>query len=192
MCTSDDSDGASVMDRSDSNELLDGLLTHVEIEARIVDELERIRQIESRLRDEPEADRRFGEAERFFLTSEAPTSKGESATDTEPILRLMRAAQTAMMRHPAASSLIFNALVDEGRRYVETSEGQARADALAADPVMNDLRRLWEATSLNVIGDDGDESEPGVPAGWIDLILDTAASADVDLLVAEMSPDPRP
>lgn len=165
----------------------DRLLGEVEVEADILDELERIKQIQSQLRQEPKVRASFERTVSSFMD---PVGDERDATgvgtDPAPIVELMRLAQSAFLRHPAAAAFVFAALVDEGRNYVETAEGQARADALAADPVMNELRRLWEATSLNVMGDGQvNGSTARLPDGWIDLIVDSAASATVDAAMNE-------
>lgn len=186
----------------------------VEVEARIADELTRIRQIQHELRVEPNANRNFEVAVASFVPGSAagpqdvaasgPSGPSDPAStlpdaplagaehdhgDVAPILRLLRAAQTALLRHPNAASFVFQALVDEGRRFAKSHDGADRAAALATDPTMAEMRRLWEATSLNVLTADSEQGrDHRLPSGWIDLLLDAAAASSTDILLDGLGP----
>lgn len=153
-------------------------LDEIEINAGIIDELQRIRELQ-RWRNEGQANAAaFDRSARSF---------GIDTEASDPVVALLQAAQAALLRHPTAAAFVFRALASEGRSYAETERGQERAAALAADPQLDNLRRLWEATSLNVLGSDldnaGTDIAAGIPSDWIDLLLDTAQSSAFDTLL---------
>ena len=151
-------------------------LDEIEINAGILDELQRIRQLQQWRNEGQRSGAAFERSARSF---------GADPDDDNPILEVLRTAQAALLRHPTAAAFIFRALAREGRAYASTDAGRERAAALAADPQVDNLRRLWEATSLNVLGSDlddhdGDGHVAGLPEDWVDLMLDAAGSAGFD------------
>jgi hypothetical protein len=154
-------------------------LERVQAEFRVVEELERIRELRSRLNGERVARAEFDAA--------AEVLDADTRADLQPVLDVLLAARLGIARHPAAAASVFRAVCAEGARYAATPEGSARAAALAADPRMADLRRLWEATSLNMLGDS--VAEPaGIPAGWLELLLETVMGGDSQQLVDRLAP----
>lgn len=155
-------------------------LGRIRAEIRIVDEIERIRELRLRLRSEGQLDVELDEElERTGLDDAA-------AECLEVPLRVLRAARLGMVRHPAAAASVFRALVAEGERVAATPEGRRRAVELASSPVMNDLRRIWEATTLNMLGD-AESNASAIPAGWIDLVLDAIIAGDAGDLAGRLT-----
>jgi hypothetical protein len=62
----------------------------------------------------------------------------------------------------------------------------AELEQLRDAPEVERLRRIWEATTLNVLDDGHDER--GVPPAWVDLLADLAATGSVDGVVASLRP----
>ena len=159
-------------------------LDEVERQAGILDELHRIRELQQW--------RNKGQAATAAFEHSARSFGIDPARSDDPLFELLRVAQATLLRHPTAAAFIFRALASEGREYASTDEGQQRAAALASDPVVDNLRRLWEATSLNVLGSDLDQTDPlapggGLPGEWIDLMLDAAGSGSFDGLLQQFA-----
>ena len=133
--------------------------------AGFIAELEALRSVHHRLLLLP----LLGEARGTATANDAATSGAE-----EWLVRALLNLRVALLTNPVAGQQLFAFLVAEGRRFAETDEGGRWLTALAGDPLVERLRRLWEATSLNVF----DEQIGGVPAGWTQLIAD-ALSVDV-------------
>jgi hypothetical protein len=91
-----------------------------------------------------------------------------------------------VIEQPGLAQAITSFLVGEGRRFAETAAGRRWLDALRDAPEVERLRRIWEATTLNVLDDPHDEG--GVPAAWVDLLADVTATGDVDRVVAALRP----
>lgn len=158
-------------------------LDAIEIQAGILDELQRIRELQQWRHEGQHASAAFDRSARSF---------GVDPDDDDPLFAFLRLAQTSLLRHPSAAAFVFRSLASEGRSYAATPAGAERAAAIAADPTVDNLRRLWEATSLNVLGNDLDEPDPmapggGVPADWIDLVLDAAGSSAFDDLLQQLA-----
>ena len=56
-----------------------------------------------------------------------------------------------MLGNPAAARGLHDLLVAEGRRYADTPAGAQLRDALIASEAVENLRRVWETVSLNVL-----------------------------------------
>src|SRR4051794_35935438 len=68
------------------------------------------------------------------------------------IFDLLLGARRAVLGNPAAARRLHDLLVAEGRRYAETPRGSRLRDGLAASESVENLRRVWEMVSLNVLG----------------------------------------
>lgn len=93
------------------------------------------------------------------------------------MFELLNGARRAVLGSPAAARDLHDLLVAEGRRYAETPEGARLRDALAASPAVENLRRVWETVSLNVL--DGPRAE-AVPAAWAELLADAVIGHGLD------------
>lgn len=101
---------------------------------------------------------------------------------------LLLAARRAVLGNPAAARSCQELLVGQGRRYAATPEGAALRDRLVGSEAVDQLRRLWETVSLNVL--DGPASASGVPDAWAELIADVVAGGEVDKTVlARLRPE---
>lgn len=97
-------------------------------------------------------------------------------------------AQRAVLGNPVAARGVWDLLVAQGRRYAQTPEGARLRDALVASDAVDQLRRVWEAVSLNAI--DGPAGPSGVPDAWAELLVDAATGARIDeSVLARLRPD---
>jgi hypothetical protein len=69
-------------------------------------------------------------------------------------------------------------LVAEGRRYADTPEGAELRDALINSEAVENLRRVWETISLNVL--DGPAAPNTAPTAWADLVADAVIGHGLD------------
>jgi hypothetical protein len=106
--------------------------------------------------------------------------------DERALVEILTRARQAIIEQPALANAMTSFLVGEGRRYVETTEGRHWLDALRDAPEVERLRRIWEATTLNLL-DDQDDGR-GVPQAWVELLADLTATGRVDGLVAALRP----
>jgi len=105
--------------------------------------------------------------------------------DEQRLVEVLHRARRAVFEEPALGQAIASFLVGEGRRFSETDEGRRWLDALRDAPEVERLRRIWEATTLNLLDDD---SARGVPPAWVDLLADLTATGRVDGVVAALRP----
>ena len=71
---------------------------------------------------------------------------------------------------PPPPDELHDLLVAEGRRYAQTPRGARLRDALVASEAVENLRRVWETVSLNVL--DGPAAPNAVPDAWAELLAD--------------------
>ena len=64
---------------------------------------------------------------------------------------LLLGARRAVLGNPAAAGGLHDLLVAEGRRYADTPAGAQLRDALITSEAVENLRRVWETVSLNVL-----------------------------------------
>ena len=114
--------------RDDRPEVLVGMLA----------ELERIRELTLDLVER--------EAPRLL-----PPPPDESLGAERTMFDLLLGARRAVLGNPAAARGLHDLLVAEGRRYAETPAGAQLRDALVASEAVENLRRIWETVSLNVL-----------------------------------------
>jgi hypothetical protein len=118
---------------------------------------------------------------------EAPSPLPDDLSDDERrLVELLHRARRASIEQPALAHAITSFLVGEGGRFAETAEGRRWLEALRDAPEVERLRRIWEATTLNVLDDGHDER--GVPPAWVDLLADLAATGSVDGVVTALRP----
>ncbi len=91
---------------------------------------------------------------------------------------LLLGARRAVLGNPAAARKIHDLLVAEGRRYADTPRGARLRDGLVASESVENLRRVWEMLSLNVLG--GPVSPSGTPDAWADLLVDAQVGHGLD------------
>jgi len=91
---------------------------------------------------------------------------------------LLLGARRAVLGNPAAARRLHDLLVAEGRRYADTPRGARLRDGLVASESVENLRRVWEMVSLNVLG--GPASDSGTPDAWADLLVDAVVGQGLD------------
>lgn len=91
---------------------------------------------------------------------------------------LLVGARRAVLGNPAAARGLHNLLVAEGRRYAQSPEGARLRDALVASDSVENLRRLWETVSLNVL--DGPAASDAAPTAWAELLADAVIGHGLD------------
>jgi hypothetical protein len=96
---------------------------------------------------------------------------------------LLVGARRAVLGNPAAARRLHDLLVAEGRRYATTPEGAQLRDALVASEAVENLRRVWEMLSLNVL--DGPAAANGAPDAWAELLADIAMGHGLDESILE-------
>ena len=120
------------------------------------------------------------------LVDRPPELPGDLSADERELVEILHRARRAVIEQPALAHAITSFLVGEGRRFAETDEGRRWLDALRDAPEVERLRRIWEATTLNVLDDHHDER--GVPPAWVDLLTDLTATGSVDGIVSALRP----
>jgi hypothetical protein len=104
--------------------------------------------------------------------------------DDEAELReVLRAAQTAMVRHPVAAQALFSALVAEGRRFGETPEGAAWRARLEGSTLIRRGRVVWEVGTLNVLEE---HSDAPMPTKILDALAKAAAVRELEPMLARL------
>ncbi len=99
------------------------------------------------------------------------------------LLKLLRGFQRVLLEHPIAAQAAFSALVAEGRRYAETSEGAEWSRRLEGSELLRQGRRVWEAASLSML-----ETRPdaALPSSYIDALLSAADHPEVEALLRRL------
>jgi len=101
---------------------------------------------------------------------------------------LLVGARRAVLGNPAAARGLHDLLVAEGRRYANTPRGARLRDALVASEAVENLRRVWEMVSLNVL--DGHAAHTTAPDAWADLIADAVIGRGLDdSILARLRPE---
>ncbi|WP_406816291.1 hypothetical protein [Mycobacterium sp. M23085] len=101
---------------------------------------------------------------------------------------LLVGARRAVLGNPAAARRLHDLLVAEGRRYAATPRGARLRDALVASEAVENLRRVWEMVSLNVL--DGPAAPDAAPDAWADLLADVVIGHDLDdSILARLRPE---
>ncbi|ORJ57308.1 hypothetical protein [Mycobacterium simiae] len=101
---------------------------------------------------------------------------------------LLLGARRAVLGSPAAARGLHDLLVGEGRRYASTPRGARLCQGLAASEAVENLRRVWEMVSLNVL--DGPAAPNAAPEAWADLIADAVIGRGLDdSILARLRPE---
>lgn len=117
-----------------------------------------------------------------------PTPPEEANGTERTAFELLVGARRAVLGNPAAARRLHDLLVAEGRRYAATPRGARLRDALAASEAVENLRRVWEMVSLNVL--DGPAAPNAAPDAWADLLADIVIGRDLDdSMLARLRPE---
>jgi hypothetical protein len=106
----------------------------------------------------------------------APPTEADGAERT--VFELLLGARRAVLGNPVAARGVHDLLVAEGRRYANTPAGAELRDALIASDGVENLRRVWETVSLNVL--DGPASSNAAPDAWAELLADAIIGHGLD------------
>jgi hypothetical protein len=106
----------------------------------------------------------------------APPADAEGAERT--LFELLLGARRAVLGNPVAARGVHDLLVAEGRRFADTPAGAELRDALVASGAVENLRRVWETLSLNVL--DGPASSSAAPDAWAELLADAIIGHGLD------------
>lgn len=106
-----------------------------------------------------------------------PAPDGVSPAE-RTVHELLVGARRAVLGNPAAARGLHDLLVAEGRRYARSPAGARLRDALIASESVENLRRLWETVSLNVL--DGPAVSDSAPTAWAELLADAVIGHGLD------------
>ncbi len=106
----------------------------------------------------------------------APPSEGPGGEQS--MFELLLAVRRAVLGNPVAARGVHDLLVAEGRRYADTPAGARLRDALVASDGVENLRRVWETLSLNVL--EGPAAPNAAPDAWAELLADAIIGHSLD------------
>lgn len=116
----------------------------------------------------------------------APPADADGAE--RAVFDLLLGARRAVLGNPAAARRVHDLLVAEGRRYANTPRGARLRDGLVASEAVENLRRVWEMVSLNVLG--GPAAPHAGPDAWADLLADAFIGHGLDdAVLARLRPE---
>ncbi len=116
----------------------------------------------------------------------APPTGASGAENT--VYELLLGARRAVLGNPAAARSVHDLLVTEGCRYADSPAGAQLRDALVASEAVENLRRVWETVSLNIL--DGPASPGSAPIAWAELLADAVIGHGLDeAILARLRPE---
>ena len=107
-----------------------------------------------------------------------PAPPDEDCGSERTVFDLLLGARRAVLGNPAAARRLHDLLVAEGKRYGNTPDGARLRDGLVASEAVENLRRVWETLSLNVL--DGPAATNAAPDAWADLLADAVIGRGLD------------
>jgi hypothetical protein len=117
-----------------------------------------------------------------------PPPPDDAAGNERSLYDLLLGARRTVLGNPAAARSLHDLLVAEGRRYADTPGGAELRDALITSGAVENLRRVWETLSLNVL--DGPVAENSAPAAWAELLADAVIGHGLDdSILARLRPE---
>lgn len=117
-----------------------------------------------------------------------PAPPDESYGTERTLFDLLLGVRRAVLGHPAAARKVHDLLVAEGRRYANTPDGTRLRDGLVASEAVENLRRVWETLSLNVL--DGPAAPNAAPDAWADLLADAVMGHGLeDSILTRLRPE---
>jgi hypothetical protein len=117
-----------------------------------------------------------------------PAPPDEAGGTERTAFDLLVGARRAVLGNPAAARGLHDLLVAEGCRYANTPRGARLRDALVASEAVENLRRVWEMLSLNVL--DGPAAPNAAPDAWAELLTDAVIGHGLDeSVLARLRPE---
>lgn len=127
-----------------------------------------------------------------LIEQQAPDLQPTPPDDTEgserAVFGLLLGVRRAVLGNPAAARALHDLLVSEGRRYAATPRGSKLRDGLVASESVENLRRIWESVSLNVL--DGPAKPKSAPDAWAELLADAVVGHGLNhTMLARFQPE---
>jgi hypothetical protein len=117
-----------------------------------------------------------------------PPPPDDAVGNERSVYDLLLGARRTVLGSPAAARSLHDLLVAEGRRYADTPAGVELRDALITSEAVENLRRVWETVSLNVL--DGPAADNSAPAAWAELLADAVIGHGLDdSVLARLRPE---
>lgn len=107
-----------------------------------------------------------------------PVPPDEGSANARAVFDLLLGVRRAVLGNPVAARGLHDLLIAEGRRYADTPAGARLRDGLVASDAVENLRRVWETVSLNVL--DGPAAPGAAPDAWAELLADAVVGGGVD------------
>jgi len=118
----------------------------------------------------------------------APAPPDEADGTERTMFDLLLGVRRAVLGNPAAARSVHDVLVAEGHRYANTPRGARLREGLVASEAVENLRRVWEMLSLNVL--DGPAAPNAAPDAWADLLADAVIGRGLDdSILARLRPE---
>ena len=135
---------------------------------------------------------RIREASLDLLERSAPQLLPAPPEDTDrterSVFDLLLGLRRAVLGNPVAARSVHDLLVAQGLRYAQTQVGAQLRDALTGSEAVENLRRVWETLSLNVL--DGPAAPSGAPTAWSELLADAIVGHGLeDSMLARLRPE---
>lgn len=104
--------------------------------------------------------------------------------NNDTLTQLLLNGKRLLVQHPQVARAIVQGFVAEGRRFAETSDGQAWKAVLSQSELVRRGRLIWEAYGLDAML----ETESGfvVPSAWLDLIVEAVANSDLETVLSTL------
>jgi hypothetical protein len=117
-----------------------------------------------------------------------PAPPEDAAGSERSVFDLLVGARRAVLGNPVAARGLHDLLVAEGRRYADTPAGAQLRDGLISSEAVENLRRIWETVSLNVL--DGPAPPNAAPTAWTELLADAVIGHGLDdSILARVRPE---
>lgn len=111
----------------------------------------------------------------------APTLVFDEPDDA--LTATLRRLQEAILLHPVAAQALFFALVQEGRAFARTEEGQQWLARLDGSELMTRSRVLWDALTVRALEDDPDTV---LPTAVLEALVKAAMDVGIEKVGAAL------
>jgi len=89
---------------------------------------------------------------------------------------LLRSLQRVLLTHPVACQAAFTALLAEGRRFSDTSEGRVWRARLINSSLLQQARLIFDLATLGML----EERAGEIPSSYLDALFMAAAGGNAD------------